>query len=259
MLRRVRFLSQLLLLPSLCMASLATAQSTDGCFQGTSTTPFVQKVVYAPNSRYYIKAYAAANGAMNVFVSNGTREVHFYTGYVLALEADYVSSSRTTLVVATVADRQCGPASDLYVRGAQLNDGALTFTRPYSFHSPHATGAYHRDICANGATQSVIILEGDNPALPSNPPYLPGAGTDPFSRMQCQTLIWTATSGFVRGPLQGCGDCSDLDGQACKDPCFKTPGTMRAGQCDLSAATPLCDSNAGQVCHLDGSPHCVAL
>jgi hypothetical protein len=259
MLRRVRLLPKLLALLALCSASLAAAQPSSSCFQGTSTTPYVQKVVYAPNTGYYVKAYPAANGAMSVFVSNGGREVLFYVGYVLALEADYIAASRTTLVVATVSDRQCGPPSDLYVRAGQLNDGAAAFTRPYSFHSPHATGAYHRDLCATGGTQTLIVMEGDNPVLPTNAPYVPGADTDAFARMQCQTLIWSATSGFVKGSLQGCGDCGDLDGKPCSDPCFKTQGVMRAGQCDLSAATPLCDFNAGKVCNLNGGAHCVAL
>jgi hypothetical protein len=259
MLRTLHFLPQLLAALTLCSAPLATAQTTSACFQGTSTQPYTQKVVYAPNSRYYIKAYPRANGAMSVFVSNGTREVLFFVGYVLALEADYIAGSHTTLVVATVSDRQCGPPSDLYVRAAQVDDGALSFTHAYAYRSSHATGAYHRDMCATGSSQTVIILEGDNPLLPSNPPNLPGGDTDPFARMQCQTLLWRGTSGFAKGPLQGCGDCGDLDGKPCSDPCFKTQGIMRAGQCDLSAAAPLCNFTTGQVCNLNGGPHCVTL
>jgi hypothetical protein len=56
---------------------------------------------------------------------------------------------------------------------------------------------------------------------------------------------------------QSCGGCADLDGQPCLDACFRTPGVMRAGQCDLSAAVPLCNLSAGQVCRLDGTvPRC---
>jgi hypothetical protein len=247
-----------LLLVLTCIGAARPALAQSSCFQGQGTQPYTQKVVFAPSTRYYVKAYPAANGAMRVVVSNGTTEVLFFTGYVMALEADYIAASKTTLVVATVADRRCGPPSDLYVVGAQLNDGALSFTRPYTFRSPHNTGAYHRDICATGANQTVIVLEGDNPIMPSNPPYVPGGPTgDPFARMQCQTLVWRPTAGFIKGSLQGCGDCGDLDGKPCSDPCFRTSGVMRAGQCDLSAATPLC--SATQACHLDGAPHCVSL
>jgi hypothetical protein len=45
--------------------------------------------------------------------------------------------------------------------------------------------------------------------------------------------------------------CPDLDGQPCQDACFRTPGVMRAGQCDLSSASPLCNLGAGQVCRLE--------
>ena len=158
--------------------------------KGTSTTPYVQKVVYAPNTGYYVKAYPAANGAMSVFVSSGGREVLFYVGYVLALEADYIAASRTTLVVATVSDRQCGPPSDLYVRAGQLNDGAVAFSRPYSFHSPHATGAYPRDLCATGGTQTLIVMEGDDAVLPTNAPvHCPGADAAPSPG--CSARPWS--------------------------------------------------------------------
>jgi len=256
MAHRLRPLALLPVLLGLIAARPALAQSA--CFSGTSAEPYVQKVVFAPSARHYVKAYPGANGAMRVFVSNGTHEVHFFTGYVLALEADYIAASKTTVVVATVADRRCGPPSDLYVAAAQLNDGALSFTRPFTFKSSHNTGAYHRDICSTPPNQTVIVLEGDNPVSPTAPTYIPGGATgDPYARMQCQTLLWRPTAGFMKGSLQGCGDCSDLDGQPCTDPCFKTPGVMRAGQCDLSVAAPLCSAN--QVCHLDGGAHCVSL
>jgi hypothetical protein len=75
--------------------------------------------------------------------------------------------------------------------------------------------------------------------------------------MQCPTFHWTVGVGFTSGTLQSCGGCADLDGQPCLDACFRTPGVMRAGQCDLSAAVPLCNLSAGQVCRLDGTvPRC---
>jgi hypothetical protein len=86
--------------------------------------------------------------------STGVREVSFYLGYVLALEADYISTSHSTIVAATVSDERCGATSNIHVLSAQLNDGASALVLTFSYRSPHATGAYHRDICATGDTQT---------------------------------------------------------------------------------------------------------
>jgi hypothetical protein len=246
-------------------AGLARAQTPPTtCFEGSSATPYVQPVAFAPSPSYYVKIYPAANGAMNVRVANGGREVSVYTGYVMAFEADYIASQKSTVFVATVSDTQCGPISMVYVRGGQVDDGATVVRHPWTYKSPHSTATFHRDICDTGASQTIVVMEGNNPLVPSNAPYLPGqngtAGAVNYgARMQCPTYRWTAAGGFVAAGLQSCGSCEELDGSACTDPCFKTPGVMRAGQCDLSAATPLCNLAAGQVCSLSGTtPQCVA-
>jgi hypothetical protein len=232
------------------------------CFQGTPRGPVVQRVVDAPSPSYYIKAYPTATGTMDVRLSNGSGEIPFFNGYVMSIEADYVPASRSTIIVATVSDVRCGPASTIYVRAAQLDDGARALRHPFVYRSPHSTGAYHRDICETGATQTVIIMEGNSPIAPTDAPYFPqeagrSDATQWMSRMECPTFRWTAGVGFTAGTLQSCGGCADLDGQPCLDACFRTPGVMRAGQCDLSAAIPLCNLSAGQVCRLDGTvPRC---
>jgi hypothetical protein len=236
------------------VAPAAVGPST--CFQGTSAVPYLQGIAYAPSSRYYLKSYPGPNGEMRVYVSNGTHEVPFYTGYVLSMEADYIAASRSTVLIATVSDQRCGAITNLYVRGAQLNDGASAVSHPFAYRSPHATGAFHREICPTGSTQTIIVMEGDNPLAPTNPPYLPPGSTNFNANMQCPTFSWTSLTGFRAGPLQGCGSCDDLDGEPCTALCYRTPGVMHAGQCDLSAATPLCSST--QVCRIDGTtPHCV--
>ena len=235
------------------------------CFQGSGTAPYVQPVAYAPSPTYYVKGYPAANGMMDVRVANGSREVSVYVGYVLSFEADYVASSRSTLFVATVSDSRCGPISNIYVRAGQVDDGATAVRHPWVYRSPHATGTFHREICATGSTQTLIVMEGNNPLAPSDPPYVPGqdgrsAPANYSATMQCPTYRWTASGGFTGSGLQTCVSCDQLDGQPCTDPCYRTPGVMRAGQCDLSAATPLCSASAGQYCSLSGTtPRCVSL
>jgi hypothetical protein len=236
------------------------------CFQGTPRGPVAQRVVDAPSPSYYIRAYPTSTGTMDVRISNGSGEVQFFNGYVMSIEADYIPASRTTVIVATVSDVRCGPPGIIYVRAAQLDDGAHALRHPFAYRSPHATGAYHRDLCETGATtQTLIVMEGNNPIVPTDAPYLPeepgrSDATQWMSRMQCPTFHWNAGAGFVSGTLQSCGGCPDLDGKPCQDACFRTPGVMRAGQCDLSRAIPLCNLGAGQVCRLDGSsPRCESL
>lgn len=232
----------------------AVGQTPQNCFQGVGQTPFVQGVYAAPSPAYYVKAYPRSDGSATVMVANGGREVAFYTGYVMALEADYVPGSRSTLVVATVSDQRCGTPEILHVHAAQLDDGAVQFTHPTDYRSPHRTGAYHREICPNGAAQTIVVLEGNNPIIPTDAPYFPTPAPDipDFSaQMQCPTLSWTRSGGFVGSGLQGCGGCGGLDGQPCQSPCFLTPGVMHAGQCDLNGATPRCNQAAGQYCQID--------
>ena len=237
--------------------------STGPCFEGASATPYLQPVAYAPSPAYYVKAYPAANGMMDVRVSNGSREVSVYTGYVMAFEADYIAASRSTVFVGTVSDARCGPMTNFYVRGGQVDDGAISVRHAWIYRSPHATAAFHREICPTGTSQTIIVMEGNHPLVPSDGPYAPGQDgrsglADYGARMQCPTFRWTASGGFVAAGLQTCASCAELDGAPCTDPCFKTPGVMRAGQCDLRAATPLCNLSAGQVCSLSGStPGCV--
>ncbi|MGZ6070997.1 MAG: hypothetical protein ACXWK8_07245 [Myxococcaceae bacterium] len=240
----------------------ATLPST--CFEGTSLTPYVQPVAFAPSPAYYVKAYPAANGMMDVRVANGSREVHVYTGYVMAFEADYIATSHSTVFVATVSDARCGPISNVYARGGQVDDGAIAVRHPWTYRSPHATAAFHRDICDTGASQTIVVMEGNHPLVPTDGPYAPdqdgrSGPADYGARMQCPTFRWTAAGGFLAAGLQSCGSCAELDGSACTDPCFRTPGVMHAGQCDLTRALPLCDLAAGQVCSLSGTtPRCVA-
>ena len=231
------------------------------CFEGSSATPYVQPVAFAPSPAYYVKAYPAANGMMDVRVSNGSREISVYTGYVMAFEADYIASQRSTVFVATVSDARCGAISMVHVRAGQVDDGATAVRHPWTYRSPHGTATFHRDICDTSPSQTLVLMEGNHPLVPTDSPYVPGpdgrtAPADYGARMQCPTYRWTAAGGFVSSGLQSCGSCLELDGSACTDPCYRTAGVMRAGQCDLSAAAPLC--TAGQVCSLSGTtPRCV--
>jgi hypothetical protein len=245
------------LLASLAALGPATADAQAvPCFQGVGTAPVTQGVYKAPRAGYYIKLYPRADGSAVVNVAVGGKEVTFYVGYLLAIEADYIPASRSTVVVATVSNQRCGTAATIHVHAAQLDDGATAFTHATDYVSAHNTGAYHREICPNGAYQTITLLEGDNPIIPTNSPYRPalsGDIPDLTAPMTCPTLSWTRSGGFFRSGLQGCGGCGGLDGQSCTDPCFTTPGVMRAGKCDLRAATPRCNQAAGQYCHISST------
>jgi hypothetical protein len=255
-----RTASRIRLLPLLAVLAVlgpATARAQGvPCFQGVGKAPVTQGVYKAPRAGYYIKLYPRADGSAVVNVAIGGKEVTFYVGWLLAIEADYIPASRSTVVVATVSNQRCGTAATIHVHAAQLDDGATQFTHAVDYVSAHNTGAYHREICPNGASQTITLLEGDNPVIPSNPPYRPAASGDipDFTApMTCPTLSWTRADGFIRSGLQGCGGCGGLDGQPCTDPCFLTPGVMRGGTCDLRAARPRCNQAAGQYCHISST------
>ena len=138
------------------------------CFEGSSATPYVQPVAFAPSPAYYVKAYPAANGMMDVRVSNGSREVSVYTGYVMAFEADYIASQRSTVFVPTVSDARCGAISMVHVRAGQVDDGATAVRHPWTYRSPHGTATFHRDICDTSPSQTLVLMEGNHPLVPTD-------------------------------------------------------------------------------------------